>query len=59
MNNYENVTVLLHDNWLRLDFNEDGHVSLDDLKKGVFELYEFLVKFNYYEKATEVKSKLY
>ena len=29
---YENVQVLIHDNWMRLDFNKDGQVSLDDIK---------------------------
>jgi hypothetical protein len=29
---YENVQVLIHDNWMRLDFNKDGHVTLEDLK---------------------------
>ena len=29
---YENVQVLIRDNWMRLDFNRDGHVSLDDIK---------------------------
>jgi hypothetical protein len=30
---------------LRLDFNKDGKVSFDDLKKGVAELYDFLKDF--------------
>ena len=29
---YENVQVAIHDNWLKLDFNNDGKVSLSDLK---------------------------
>lgn len=44
---------------MRLDFNHDGHVSYDDLKKGVHELYDFMVNYNYYLKAHEIKSKLY
>jgi len=32
---YSNVTVFVHDNWLRLDFNQDGSVSIEDLRKGL------------------------
>ncbi len=56
---YENVTVLLLDNWMRLDFNNDGHVSMEDLRKGMTELYEFMVSYDYFQKATEIKSNLY
>ena len=56
---YENVSVCVKDNWMRLDFNDDGHVDLDDIKKGVHELYEFLINYDYYAKATEIKSTLY
>jgi len=31
-NTYSNVTVLVQDNYLRLDFNQDGSVSMDDLR---------------------------
>lgn len=44
---------------MRLDFNQDGHVSYDDLKKGAHDMYDFLVNYNYYLKATEIKNKLY
>jgi hypothetical protein len=57
--NYENVTVLIRDNWMRLDFNKDGHVSLEDIKKGAHELLEFLKNFDYLSAATEIKSSLY
>lgn len=56
---YENVTVLIRDNWMRLDFNKDGHVSLEDIKQGAQELLEFLRNFDYLNKATEIKSSLY
>jgi hypothetical protein len=44
---------------MRLDFNKDGHVSMEDLRKGVHDLYEFMLKYDYFQKATEIKSKLY
>jgi len=56
---YENVQVILSDTWMRLDFNRDGHVTMEDLRKGVQELYEFLSTFDYFQKATEIKSALY
>ena len=56
---YENVTVLIRDNWMRLDFNKDGHVSIEDIKAGAHELLEFLRNFDYLSKATEIKSSLY
>jgi hypothetical protein len=56
---YENVTVLIRDNWMRLDFNKDGHVSIEDIKQGANELFEFLKNFDYLQKATEIKSSLY
>lgn len=31
---YENVNVLINDNWMRLDFNKDGQVSIEDIKIG-------------------------
>jgi len=56
---YENVHVLIKDNWLKLDFNHDGKISLDDLKKGVHDLYEFITNYDIIVKATEIKNNLY
>jgi hypothetical protein len=30
--NYENLQVVIRDNWMRLDFNKDGQVSIEDIK---------------------------
>ena len=57
--NYENVQVLIKENWMRLDFNKDGHVSIDDIKQGAQELFEFLKSFDYLQAATTIKSSLY
>jgi hypothetical protein len=56
---YDNVSVRIQDNWLKLDFNNDGKVSFADLKKGVQELYEFLINYDYISKATQIKNTLY
>ena len=53
---YENVQVIVSDNWMRLDFNQDGEVTIEDLKKGAQDLYEFMKSFDYFQKATEIKS---
>ena len=56
---YENVNVLINDNWMRLDFNKDGQVSIEDIKIGAQELFDFLRNFDYLQAATEIKSSLY
>jgi hypothetical protein len=44
---------------MRLDFNKDGTVSLDDVRKGLQELYEFLKNYDYIEATTRIKSTVY
>ena len=58
-NTYSAVSVTVNGTWMRLDFDSDGSVSVDDLKKSVFGLYEFLKNFDVIEKTTQVKSQLY
>lgn len=47
------------ENWLRLDFNQDGSVGMEDLRKSMAKLYEFLKSFNYLEATTRIQSSLY
>ena len=56
---YDNVKFFIHKNWLRLDFDCNGQVSSEDIKKNFLELFEFLKNFEYYQKAVEIKCKLY
>lgn len=51
--------VFVQDNWLRLDFNNDGTVSIDDVRKAMHELYEFLKNYDYIEATTKIKSNVY
>lgn len=44
---------------MRLDFDKDGSVSVDDLKKSMVGLYDFLKNFDIIETTTTIKSKLY
>ena len=56
---YDNVTVFVSDNWMRLDFNEDGQVSVDDVRASLQKFYEFLKSYEYIENATKIKSQIY
>ena len=40
---------------MRLDFNEDGSVSTDDLKNSMYGLYDFLKQFDLIETTTKIK----
>ena len=44
---------------MRLDFDHDGSVSLDDLKQSMVGLYDFLKNFDVIEQTTQIKTKLY
>ena len=57
--NYENVTVLMKDNWMRLDFNHDGKVSFDDIRQGIHGLYDFMKNFDFFNTAMDIKSTIY
>ena len=50
---------MIKDNWLKLDINKDGFVSLDDMMKSVNSLYEFLINYEYQQKISEVTTDLY
>jgi len=44
---------------MRLDFNHDGKVSIEDIRKGIHELYEFMKNFDFFNTAMEIKSTIY
>lgn len=56
---YSKVQVSVQDNWMRLDFDKDGEVSTEDLKKSMHSLYEFLINYDVLEKTTQIKGQLY
>ena len=56
---YDNVQVFMKDNYLRLDFNQDGSVSMEDLRASLLQFYEFLKSYDYIEATTRIKSSLY
>jgi hypothetical protein len=56
---YSNVSVFVQDNWLRLDFNEDGKVGIDDMRKGLAQLCEFLKSYDYIQATQQIKSTIY
>lgn len=56
---YNSVKVTVEGTWMRLDFDNDGSVSVDDLKLSMVKLYEFLKEFDVIETSTQIRSKLY
>jgi hypothetical protein len=56
---YTIVDVTVCENWMRLDFDQDGSVSVEDMKKSMNGLYEFLHDYDYIENLTTIKSQLY
>lgn len=44
---------------MRLDFDKNGEVSVDDLKSSMVGLYDFLKNFDVIETTTQIKGKLY
>lgn len=56
---YSNVVVFVKDNWLRLDFNGDGQVSMEDVRANLSSFYEFLKNYDYIEATTKIKSTIY
>ena len=44
---------------MRLDFDHDGSVSVEDLKQSMFGLYEFLRNFDVIETTSSIKGKIY
>ena len=53
---YSNVQVFVQDNYMRLDFNQDGKVGLEDLRTSLQQFYEFLKNYNYIEATSRIKS---
>lgn len=56
---YSNVHVFVQDNYLRLDFNEDGSVGMEDLRLSLTQFYEFLKSYDYIEATSRISSTLY
>ena len=44
---------------MRLDFNKDGSVDMDDLRQSLMQFYEFLKAYDYLEATTRISSNLY
>ena len=57
---YENVSVLLKDNWMKLDFVKNANLeSLEELKQKAADVYDFIKNYNYIVKANEIKNTMY
>lgn len=58
-NTYSYVTVQAQACWLRLDFDKDESVTVEDLKKSMFALYEFLKDYSVLNEMSRIKCQLY
>ena len=56
---YSNVQIFVNQNWMRFDFNQDGQVSMDDMRNNLTQFYEFLKNYDYIDAKTRITSKLY
>lgn len=56
---YDNVNVFAHENWMRLDWNKDGSLSMEATRKNLNQFYDFLKNYEYIENATKIKSQVY
>ena len=44
---------------MRLDFNKDGSVSMEDMRKNLHEFYEFLKNYDYIEATSRIGGDMY
>jgi hypothetical protein len=56
---YSNVTMYVHQNWLRLDFNNDGKVDYEDVRVSLQKFYEFLKNYDYIQTTQKIRSAVY
>jgi hypothetical protein len=56
---YKTVRVNVDNNWMRLDFDDNGSVSLDDLKMSMVGFYDFLKEFDVIDATYQIKGRLY
>lgn len=56
---YSNVRVIVQDNWMRLDFDEDGEVDFEDIRNSIKKLVTFLKEFEYLKATASISNSLY
>lgn len=56
---YTSAKVNVEGQWMRLDFDDDGSVTLDDLKMSMVGFYDFLKEFDVINATYQIKGKLY
>lgn len=56
---YDNVTILIQERWIQLDFHKYSQMSSEDMRKGIQDLYEFMKNYEYLQKMSEIKCKVY
>ena len=56
---YQRGKVTVHDSWMKLDLDNDGVVTLKDIKQNLKVAYEFVKNYEYIQKWQELKDNLY
>ena len=56
---YDNVSTFAHENYIRLDFNGDGKIDLEDVRKSLQSLYKFLCEFDYIQATQQISNTVY
>lgn len=56
---YDDLRVIVEDNWMRLDFDEDGKVGIDDIREALKKLVAFLREFDYLNATASISNSLY
>lgn len=56
---YHNFKLVVSEQWIKLDIDQDGFVSLNDMVESLKNLYDFIVNYEYQSQFNKVQSDLY
>lgn len=56
---YSNVIIYVQEQWVRLDFNQDGKVDFEDVRLSLQKFYEFLRNYDYIQASQKISSAVY
>jgi hypothetical protein len=56
---YHNFKLVVNEQWIKLDIDEDGVVSINDMVESLKNLFDFIVNYEYQSQFNKVQSELY
>ena len=59
LSQFNQCKLVVHDTWMRLDFDEDGQVTLQDIKENLKQAYAFVQSLEWIQNCQEFKSNCY